>query len=231
MNVVGVLLPADERGGGRPSASKVSLTGLTSGPTLVVRQPTMRRNADVLEVDPVSGRRTGLATYARRALRALKAKRVPHAVIGATALAVRGLPRMTRDLDVVVPIRKSSQACDALRGNESRVRLRLAAGEPEASVLSEAPKALVFGIRAPVATLEQLLLLYLHSNQPKHLGDFARIVTDTRIDIGAVERYLADVHPVMLSEFRDRVRQARTPKPAPPRPTRRRTPRSPRRTT
>lgn len=111
----------------------------------------MHRDADVLEVDPVSGRRTGLAACARRALRALKAKRVPHAV--------------------------------------------------------------------------------LYSNQPKHLGDFARIVTDTRVDIGAVERYLADVHPEMLPEFSQRVQQARAPKPDPPRPTRRRTPRSPRRAT
>lgn len=191
----------------------------------------MHRDADVLEVDPVSGRRTGLVAYARRALRALKTKRVPHAVIGATALAVRGLPRMTRDLDVVVPTRKSSQARDALRGNESRVRLRFAAGEPEATVVSEAPKSLVFGIRAPVATLEQLLLLYLYSNQPKHLGDFARIVTETRVDISAVERYLSEVHPEMLPEFSQRVQQARAPKPAPARPTRRRTPRSPRRAT
>lgn len=198
---------------------------------MTTSQRTMHRDADVLEVDPVSGRRTGLAAYARSALRALKAKRVPHAVIGATALAVRGLPRMTRDLDVVVPNRMRSQARDALHGNESRVRLRLAAGEPEVTVVSEAPRSLVFGIRAPVATLEQLLLLYLYSNQPKHLGDFARIVTDARADIGAVERYLADVHPEMLPEFSDRVRQARTPKPAPPRPTRRRTPRSPRRAT
>lgn len=215
----------------------------------------MHRDADVLEVDPVSGRRTGLAACARRALRALKAKRVPHAVIGATALAVRGLPRMTRDLDVLVPIDSGFKALEALgsagfksntpverKGDPdpmyvlvdrtgSEVDLLVAAGEPEATVVSEAPQSLVFGMRAPVATLEQLLLLYLYSNQPKHLGDFARIVTDTRVDIGDVERYLADVHPEMLPEFSQRVQQARAPKPDPPRPTRRRTPRSPRRAT
>jgi hypothetical protein len=77
-------------------------------------------------------------------------------------------------------------------------------------------------MRAPVATLEQLLLLYLYSNQPKHLGDFARIVTESDVDLLAVERYLDEVHPELLPELRDRVRLARTPKPAPPRPTRRR---------
>jgi hypothetical protein len=82
-----------------------------------------------------------------------------------------------------------------------------------------------------VATLEQLLTLYLYSNQPKHLGDFARIVTETRADIGAVERYLSEVHPEMLEEFAARVRQARAPKPAPPRPTRRRAARTSKRET
>jgi hypothetical protein len=205
----------------------------------------MHRDADVLEIDPVTGRRTGLAAYARRALRALASKRIPHAVIGATALAVRGLPRMTRDVDIVVPLEEGLQALDALRraGFEpttpidrddldpmyvlvdptgGEVDLLVAAGEPEASILAEAPRSLVFGVRAKVATLEQLLLLYLYSNQPKHLGDFARIVTETKVDLFEVERYLSDVHPEMLGEFRQRVRAAREPKPAPPRPTRRR---------
>jgi len=213
----------------------------------------MHRDADVLEVDPVTGGRTGLAEYSRRALRALKAKRIPHAVIGAAALAVRGLPRMTRDLDVVVPRSAGFKALAALgsagfrsttpivSGSEpepmyvlidrtgGEVDLLLAAGEPESSVIDEAPQSLIFGVRAPVATLEQLLLLYLYSNQPKHLGDFARIVTETGVDLVAVERYLDEVHPQMLPDFRDRVRQARTPKPAPPRPTRTRA-RRPRRT-
>ena len=58
--------------------------------------------ADLLETNPVSGRRTRLPEQARRALRALKAAKIPHAVIGAAALAARGLPRMTKDLDIVV---------------------------------------------------------------------------------------------------------------------------------
>lgn len=80
-----------------------------------------------------------------------------------------------------------------------------------------------------MATLEQLLLLYPYSNQPKHLGDFARIVTETRVNLGAVERYLDEVHSEMLPELRERVSQARTPKPDLPRPRQRRTLRTPRR--
>lgn len=49
----------------------------------------MHPDADVLEVDPVTGRRTGLAAYARRVLRALGRSEVPYALVGAAALAVR----------------------------------------------------------------------------------------------------------------------------------------------
>jgi hypothetical protein len=205
----------------------------------------MHPDADVLDVDPVSGQRTGLANLARRALRALED--VPHALVGAAALAVRGLPRMTRDIDVVVLAEDAFDALDALRkaGFESttpvkrdeepepmyvlqaasgggEVDLLVAVGEPESTVVDEAPKARAFGVEAPVATLEHLMLMYLYSNQPRHLGDFARIVTDSEVDLGWVDSYLRDVHPEMLPTFRERVAAAQSPAPAPPRPPRRR---------
>src|SRR5262249_53783926 len=71
-------------------------------------------DADLLLVDPVTGRRTGLAAAVRRALRALTGAEVPYAVIGATALAVRGLPRMTRGLALVVVVDDAFDALDAL---------------------------------------------------------------------------------------------------------------------
>lgn len=206
----------------------------------------MHPDADVLEVDPLSGRRTGFATLARRALRALKEAKVPHALVGAAALAVRGLPRMTRDVDVVVLLEDAFAALDALRkvGFESAVPVRrsedpepmyvlqerrgggevdllVAAGEPESTVVAEAPRATAFGVEAPVATLEHLLLMYLYSNQPRHLGDFARIVTESTADLGWVESYLRDVHPEMLPTFRVRVEFAKSPPPPLPRPARR----------
>jgi hypothetical protein len=54
---------------------------------------------------------------------------------------------------------------------------------------------------APVASLEHLVLIYLYSRQPRHLGDLARIVVETRVDLALVERYLAETHPEMLSVF------------------------------
>jgi hypothetical protein len=153
---------------------------------------------------------------------------------------------MTRDLDVVVLIEDAFAALDALgragfrsltpvrqdedpepmyvlrdsKGNE--VDLLVAAGEPESTIVAEAPTATAFGVRAPVATLEHLVLMYLYSNQPRHMGDLARIVTETTVDLAAVERFLAEVHPEMLAVLRERVRAARHPAPPPPRPRRRR---------
>lgn len=207
----------------------------------------MHPDADLLVVDPVTGRRTGLAAYVRQALRALRNADVPYAVIGATALAVRGFPRMTRDLDIVVVLDDAFAALDALEAAGFRsvspirrdeepepmyvlehkkgggeVDVLVAASPPETTVVAEAQEAQVFGVGAPVASLEHLLLMYLYSNQPKHLGDFARLVTESGVDLTAVERYLTDVHPEMLPVLRDRVHLARNP-PAPyPRPPRKR---------
>jgi hypothetical protein len=198
---------------------------------------------DVVVTDPISGKRTGLANAARRALQALAAAEIPHCVIGAAALAVRGLPRMTRDLDVTVLVDDAARACEVLQsagfeaatpiGDETDpepmvvfvdsktridVDLLIAAGDPEATAIDEAEQALLFGIQAPVASLEHLLLLYLYSNQPKHLGDFAAIVQSGRADLVRAERMLADMHPEMLSDWRTRVTAARSPAPPPKKP-------------
>jgi hypothetical protein len=155
---------------------------------------------------------------------------------------------MTRDLDVVVLLDDAYPALDALQAagfrsltpiDRSRdpeamyvlestetgidVDLLVAAGEPESTVIAEASEAAVFGTRAPVASLEHLLLMYLYSNEPRHLGDFARIVTSGDANLETVERFLSEVHPEMLPTFRDRVTHAIHPPPPPPRPTRRRT--------
>ncbi len=191
----------------------------------------------------MTGRTTGLAKTIRRALRAMEDAAIPYSVIGATALAVRGFPRMTRDLDLVVLVDDARAAIAALRGAKLRastptgkvddpepmivfvddvtgveVDLLIAAGDPEATVCEEATRASVFGATAPVATLEQLLLLYLYSNQPKHLGDFATIVTSGRVDLGRTERALAAMHPEMLGAWKRRVTDAVSPPPAPRKP-------------
>ena len=154
---------------------------------------------------------------------------------------------MTRDLDVAVLTDNAPKAWEALKRAALRastptgsrdepapmvvfidpktgveVDLLVAAGDPEATIIGEAPKASIFGVKSPVATFEHLLLMYLYSNQPKHIGDFAGIVQSGRADLAQVETVLTWMHPEMLPEWRRRVTEAKSPPPAPPRPPRRR---------
>ncbi len=198
---------------------------------------------DLLVTDPVTGRKTGLTASVRRALKAMAKARLPYCVIGATALAVRGLPRMTRDLDLAVPLEEQLRAAAVLRAagfrattpvgsaddpepmvvfvdptTDVEVDLMGAAGDPERTVIREARPAMVFGARAPVASLEHLLLLYLYSNQPRHLGDFASIVQSGKADLPKAERMLHEMHREMVPAWRRRVKRVLAPPPPPSRP-------------
>lgn len=201
---------------------------------------------DVLVTNPLTGLTTGLPKTVRRAVKAMEASGVGYCVIGAAALAVRGLPRMTRDLDIVVLSDDGDAAIRALRNaqlvastptgypdsiesmivfldpaTQVDVDLLIAEGNPEALAIAEAPRAKLFGTTARVATLEHLLLLYLYSNQPKHLGDFAAIVQSGRANLAKAESMLFEMHPEMLAEWRRRVQAAISPPPAPTKPKRR----------
>jgi hypothetical protein len=202
---------------------------------------------DLLVTDAVTGKQTGLARTVRRALRAMETAKIPYCVIGATALAVRGLPRMSRDLDLGVLIDDAPAAWQALRRAGLRtatptgtvedpepmvvfvdqrtgveVDLLVAAGDPKATAIDRARRTSVFGVTSPVARLEHLLLMYLYSNQPKHIGDFAAVVQSGLADLAAAEKALALMHSEMLGEWRRRVRAAKSPPPAPRRPSPRR---------
>lgn len=192
----------------------------------------------------MTGRKTPLVAVSQRALRALNRSEIPYAVIDATALGVRGLPRFTADLDVVVSREDAfdtlrvldeagfavegavdedsePEALYILRHGNGSVDVLVASAEPESTVIAEAQPTTVFGVEAPVATLEHLMLMYLYSNQPRHLGDLARIVVETSVDLASVERYLTEVHPEMLSVLAERVHAARHPPAPPKRPPRR----------
>ena len=75
---------------------------------------TAARLSDVFDTDPVTGKQTGLTRTIRRILKVLEGTGVRYAVIDATALAVRGLPRMTRDLDRTVMIDDGPTVIDTL---------------------------------------------------------------------------------------------------------------------
>jgi hypothetical protein len=198
-------------------------------------------NLDIVTIDPITGRETGLSQSVQRVIKALK--NCQYCIVDAIALAVRGLPHMTREIGVVVLSDDAERAISALRKagfqpvappgysdeadpmvvfedpkTRMEVDLLIAAGNPEALVISTASRARVFGAIAPVASLEQLLLLYLYSNQPKHLGDFASIVQSGRANLARSEQMLAEIHPQMLKDFRKRVNACLHLAPAPKKP-------------
>ncbi|HLX62562.1 MAG TPA: hypothetical protein VKX17_14895 [Planctomycetota bacterium] len=195
--------------------------------------------------DPISGRATGLPKTIRRAAKAMEASGIGYCVIGAAALAARGLPRMTRDLDIAVLSDDAEAAIAALRKanlvastpihdsdalesmiifvdpqTQHEVDLLIAEGEPEASAIAHATREKLFGASMRVASLEHLLLLYLYSNQPRHLGDFASIVKSGRADLAKAEHILHEMHPEMMRDWRQRVKSVLSPPPAPQKPKR-----------
>jgi hypothetical protein len=56
-----------------------------------------------------------------------------------------------------------TRTCSRSTRGVGEVDLLVAAGEPESTVVAEATRAKAFGVEAPVATLEHLLLMYLYS--------------------------------------------------------------------
>ena len=93
-------------------------------------------------------------------------------------------------------------------------------GEPELSLLSGATRVQLAGIRPRVARREHLLLSYLYSNQPRHLGDFAALVQQGKLARTRVRALLAELHPEMLPTFDRRWEEAEDAPPPPPRPPR-----------
>src|SRR6266513_394601 len=94
------------------STSEGSRSGLNS---CTIRLMNDTDVLDVLVTNPQTGLSTGLDKTVRRAIKAMEASGVPYCVIGAAALAARGLPRMTRDLDLAILRDAANAGIAALR--------------------------------------------------------------------------------------------------------------------
>lgn len=193
--------------------------------------------------DLVTGRPTGLPATIKRAVRALERAGVRYAVTDAVALGARGCVRTTLDVDLLVSVDELPPALEALAsagftgelepGEEpepqyvledpttgATVDLLVGFGEPELSLLSGATRVQLAGIRPRVARREHLLLSYLYSNQPRHLGDFAALVQQGKLARTRVRALLAELHSEMLPTFDRRWEEAENAPPPPPRPPR-----------
>jgi len=100
----------------------------------------------------------------------MEAAGVPYAVIRGAALAVRGLPRMTRDIDVTVMVDDARSAIAALRANQPKHLGDFA--------------AIVGSGRADLAKAERLLA----SMHPEMLRTWKRRVSEARTPRSAPRR-------------------------------------------
>lgn len=190
----------------------------------------------------VTGEPSGLPHTMRKALTALEASGVGYAVSGAVALGLRGSVRTTLDLDVVVLADEVPTTLETLSSagfevpavdesdlepqyivrdpeTDVTVDVLVGFGEPEVSLIAEATVMQAAGVEARVARPEHLLISYLYSNQPRHLGDFASVAQSGQVTLAQLRGILSDTHPEMLPVLQERWDQAISPPPAPPRPT------------
>lgn len=131
----------------------------------------------------------------------LRERRVPFAVIGAAAMAVHGVPRSTRDLDLFTLAAQclSDAFWTALTGVEAEIRrgdaadplagvARLRApGEPpvdvvvgkspwQPAIFSRVRETEIEGVRVPVASVSDLILLKLYAGGPQDAWDVEQLL-------------------------------------------------------
>ena len=149
----------------------------------------------------------------------LRSRSTPFALIGAAAMAVHGVSRSTRDLDLFVVARECLFPAywDSLRTAEVDVNIQegdtedplagvvrltaadqppvdLVVGKPawQAEILSRATEAEIEGISVPVADRADLILLKLYAGGPQDAWDIQQLLAceERSAVIREVERHL-----------------------------------------
>jgi hypothetical protein len=167
--------------------------------------------------------------------RALDAAAIPHALIGAHAMAARGYPRFTTDIDLLttdtrvldaamwVPLIKGGALVDRRRGDHEDplagvVRIVLADGTNilvvvgrwpwERELVGRAEPMTVLGVAIGVPSTSDLILLKLAAGGHLDLHDAAALLAlgDRERVIADVEARLGDVRPDVRTLWRDLLR-------------------------
>lgn len=151
----------------------------------------------------------------------LRSRRIPFALIGAAAMAVHGISRSTRDLDLftLAPegLEPSTWAPLAAAGIETRLRrgdtddplagvARFTAGDEDpvdlivgksrwqAGIADRAQEAAVEGTRLPVAGAADLIALKLYAGGPQDAWDIEQLLGAAGAALAAeVERLVPDL--------------------------------------
>ena len=170
----------------------------------------------------------------QRVLRSIDA---PHALIGAHAMAARGYPRFTVDIDLLTsdtrvldpslwaPLIEAGAAVDPRKGDAddplggvvhillsdgTDVDLVVAKWKWEAAVIERAEPMRVAGTEIKVPRMSDLILLKLAAGGYTDLHDAAALLalTDDRT-ISEIERHIADVRPDVRAVWDDLLQNRR----------------------
>ena len=151
--------------------------------------------------------------------RALESRRIPHALIGAAALAARGISRATLDIDVLVRTRRCLEpdtwselaaaavsidirrgdADDPLAGvvrleatNDRVVDIVVGRARWQADLIARAEPLSIGEVEIPVATAADLVLLKLYAGGPQDRWDVEQLLATEKREaiVASVEQEL-----------------------------------------
>ena len=173
------------------------------------------KELEVLLSQDITGEATGARSVVSAAVAILKRLKIGFAAVGGFALGLRGSPRFTSDLDLVVEPERWKEVVRAFRSagfkpnpegpgisefmarfvhpkSHFGVDLLFAVGDPEESAREMATEERIFGTKIPVARTEFLLWMYLLSDDPQHFADATRLVKGGLVDVKKVARMLRE---------------------------------------
>jgi hypothetical protein len=167
----------------------------------------------------------GVKSAARQVSEFLSSKGIPHAVIGGMAVSAYSPPRMTEDVDFLVPesalseIREMGEV-SALADSVDGVTLDMDGvtvdfifmpDEMPDETLEGGPK--IDGI--PVLRPEALFLMKMHAPRAKDQADVIEMIKAGTVDIKAVKKYVKKHDPSMLDDLESNIAMADYEKKAP----------------
>jgi len=171
----------------------------------------------------------------------LKAERIPYALIGALAVSVRGEPRLTSDVDMIIDtdVERAVALAGALvatrfkplfddvaevvqrsfmlplRHRQTNVKLDLAIGLSgfEKQAVARAKRMEVGGTTLPVATTEDLILMKVVAGRPRDEQDLQglMIAQGERLDWDYCLKTAAELGDALGQDVLGRVRALRGP--------------------
>jgi len=157
----------------------------------------------------------GVKSAAKQVSEFLESRGIPHAVIGGMAVSAYSPPRMTEDVDFLVPdsalsdiqeMGETSPLADAVDGvtltvGGVTVDFIFMPGDMPEETLEGGPR--IEGV--PVLRPEALFLMKMHAPRAKDHADVIEMIKSGHVDLDGVRKYVKKHDPSMLDDFESNV--------------------------